>query len=197
MDLVHEDIIAPSCILGMWYMHKGYVGNGVLGIHLPGICSIAMRIDEFKVKIKRFYIEIRIHSGLLRTTVKILLFSQGQHQARLLRVVLRVNRVNFDRWSKCDNSSQLYLHFWCFSHLEGLFEGIESFFLSSKFVNLLQKSLHLRVGSSKCLWIKARLPPQKSPYLRPPSTYHGVLKHHSQDHLWHKSPLLLSCLSAK
>ena len=78
-------------------MHKGYVGNGVLGIHLPGICSIAMRIDEFKVKIKRFYIEIRIHSGLLRTTVKILLFSQGQHQARLLRVVLRVNRVNFDR----------------------------------------------------------------------------------------------------
>ena len=93
-------------------MHKGYVGNGVLGIHLPGICSIAMRI-ELKVKIKRFYIyiEIRIHSGLLRTTVKILLFSQGQHQARLLRVVLRVNRVNFDRWSKCDNSSQLYLHF--------------------------------------------------------------------------------------
>ena len=54
MDLVHEDIIAPSCILGMWYMHKGYVGNGVLGIHLPGICSIAMRI-ELKVKIKRFY----------------------------------------------------------------------------------------------------------------------------------------------
>ena len=53
MDLVHEDIIAPSCILGMWYMHKGYVGNGVLEIHLPGICSIAMRIDEFKVKIKR------------------------------------------------------------------------------------------------------------------------------------------------
>ena len=33
-------------------MHKGYVGNGVLGIYLPGICSIAMRIDEFKVKIK-------------------------------------------------------------------------------------------------------------------------------------------------
>ena len=95
----------------MGYMHKGYVGNGVLGIHLPGICSIAMRMGEFKVKVKRYYIEIRIHPGLLRTTAKILLFSQGQHQARLLRVVLRVNRVNFDRWSKCDDSSQLYLHF--------------------------------------------------------------------------------------
>ena len=36
-------------------MHKGYSANGVLGIHIPGIRSIAMRIDEFKVKIKRFY----------------------------------------------------------------------------------------------------------------------------------------------
>ena len=92
-------------------MHKGYVENGVLGIHIPGIRSIAMRMGEFTVKVKRYYIEIRIHPGLLRTTVKILLFSQGQHQARLLRVVLRVNRVNFDRWSKCGDFSQLYLHF--------------------------------------------------------------------------------------
>ena len=35
-------------------MHKGYIANGVLGIHIPGIRSsrsIAMRMGEFKVKI--------------------------------------------------------------------------------------------------------------------------------------------------
>ena len=93
-------------------MHKGYIANGVLGIHLSGICSIAMRMGEFKVKVKRYYIEIRIHPGLLRTTVKLLLFSQGQHQARLLRVVLEVNWVNLiTRRSTCGDFSQSYLQF--------------------------------------------------------------------------------------
>ena len=40
-------------------MHKGYVENGVLGIHIPGIRGIAMRMDEFKIKTKRYYMFIQ------------------------------------------------------------------------------------------------------------------------------------------
>ena len=49
----------------------------------------------------------------------------------------------------CGDFSQSYLQFWSFLYLESMLEGIESFLLSSKFVNLLQKSLHLRVGISQ------------------------------------------------
>ena len=33
-------------------MHKGYIANGVLGIHIPGKRSIAMRMGELKSRLK-------------------------------------------------------------------------------------------------------------------------------------------------
>ena len=83
MYLGHEGFIAPGTV---FLRCLDFVANGILWIHLPGkrcICvprSMSSEMGEFRVKIN--------------DNQSLLLFSQGQHQAGLLRVVLGLNQVN-------------------------------------------------------------------------------------------------------